>query len=331
MEAGVLDGQAGAWVPLLPTLDGTVPVSAVDVRKRLADRLAVATDASLVLEGTRYRSPLERDVAVALTAVDFKFDIEVLYPTLIDTTHKWTADFVVRSRNESGPLVVVIEVTGRPDAQDTLDEKLKALVDARVPHIVVRSQRDLRGFVKEVVQLAKAVPSVPKVEDPKDPNAPHVTKGGVYLDPRGIRRDRTRPVLSPQVVAASNLPPRTTPGPIPGLNIPDWRILQVLNLEEEDDDKFVRDRVGKAREVANAELKRRKLTESIEQRAARLLKLLEADTPPYRRRVGTPDAETSEPEYHIDPRDEVIEELTGEECSEQDELPDDLEAGRGER
>jgi predicted RNA-binding Zn ribbon-like protein len=101
-------------------------------------------------------------------------------------------------------------------------------------------------------------------------------------------------------------------------------------LEKEEERLFIRERAEAARQAAQSEIDRSKLRETPEARVERALALLERDRSAMRARLEAKLTRTQ----HIEEFDKTYfegeVELTGEECAEQDELPDDLEAGRGE-
>jgi hypothetical protein len=335
VEQDLLMGKAGAWVTLLPGDDGSATDDDGDVRKHLADRLSKAESVLLKFNGSKYRSALERDVAVALAGYNVPYEREVRYSTLMTTDREWTADFVLKLKVETGVVVIIIEVTGRPDAQELLDEKLLAAKVAGLVTMVVREPVEIHGLVRRVFSLATAASVKAKAdapEEPRDPNAPFVTKGGVYINPLGVERrgSNRRPSAPPLTRQFANLPPLPPPEPIPGLNLRGWELEQLAELEKEEERLFIRERAEAARQAAQSEIDRSKLRETPEARVERALALLERDRSAMRARLEAKLTRTQ----HIEEFDKTYfegeVELTGEECAEQDELPDDLEAGRGE-
>lgn len=345
-EAGVLDGAWGSWVPLLPHLGvaSSPAVSGDAVRKRLAERLAVAEAHAYVFRGVKYGSSLEKEVAVALTGARKRFEREVPYSSLVTTDRKWTADFVLRFTVEGVVVPVVVEVTGRPDAQESLEEKLRALDVAReaVPYVVVRDQGDVEGLVQVVVEKAKAAAAeraapVPEPDDGK-PKA-HTTKGGVYIDPRAVR-DRTKPYVPPFVstVKQERLPPLPVPPPVPGLDLADHELRRLQELMVEADDRQLQERLQETRAQVQDELAQLRAREMPERQKERATELLRADDERWRGEHGA--AAVAERRHRAQERDADADaayghddgerELTGEESAEQDELPDDVEARRSE-
>lgn len=344
---GFLVGKAGAWVVVLPPLDGagsSSPTGSQDVRKHLADQLAVARAGLLGFQGTKYHSPLERDVAVALTGARLRFEVQQPYSSFVTTDRLWTADFVVKARVEQEVLSVVIEATGRADAAATVEEKVKVLDGAGVPYVVVRGHGDLDGLVQKVIERAKAaaaaVQMTPTVPEPDDGRPkPHTTKGGVYIDPRAVR-DRTKPAPAPYVppVQREPLPALPVPPPVPGLDLADHELRRLQELMEEADLRFEQERIQVARGQFRADLSRLRAAETHEQKKERATELLRADTERWRAEHGA--AAVAERRHRAQERDAAAvpayrpedgeHELTGEECAEQDELPDDTEANRSE-
>ncbi len=336
-EEGILLGNAGAWVTLLPDADDSLSGDGGDVRKHLADRLSKAESVLLKFNGSKFRSALERDVAVALAGFGLKFEREVRYSTLMQTDREWTADFVLKLKVETGVVVIIIEVTGRPDAQELLDEKLLAAKVAGLVTMVVREPVEINGLVQRVFSLATAASTKAKAavtEEPPDPMKPYTTKGGVYIDPRGIERrgSNNRPPAPPPPLTRqfANLPPLPSPEPIPGLNLRGWELEQLAELEKEEERLFIRERAEAARQAAQLEIDRTKRRETPEARVERALALLERDRSAMRARLEAKLTRTQHIEEFDKSYFEGEVELTGEECAEQDELPDDLEAGRGE-
>ena len=281
VEAGILFGKAGAWVPLLPGDDGCRADDAGDVRKHLADRLSKAESVLLRFNGAKFRSAVERDVAVALAGYNVPYEREVRYSSVIATHREWTADFVVKLKVETRVVVVIIEVTGRPDAQELLDEKLLAAKDAGVATMVVREPEEIHGLVRRLIALVKAVPAMAKADapdEPVDPMKPYVTKGGVYLDPRLVNKRRgTNELPSAPPSVRLPLPPLPSPDPIPGLDLADYQLRRLAELEESMDNRFVRDRVEAARTAAQAELAKLKRWETRDERVERAQSILRGD------------------------------------------------------
>lgn len=337
VEEGILVGKAGAWVPLLSEEDATSAGESGDVRKRLADRLAKAEGVLLRFNGSKFRSALERDVAVALTGCGVPYEREVPYRTVMRTDREWTADFIAKFKGAVEPVRIIIEVTGRPDAQELLDEKIAAAQGAGVATMVVRDPREIYGLVKRLVDLAKAEPAPVEAatrDEPPDPMRPYVTRGGVYVDPRGIERRgaAARPV-PPHEKPFANLPLPPPPEPIPGLDLRGWELDHLADLEKEEEWEFIRERAEAARVVARADLERMRKQESPEARVARARALLERDRLEMRARLGEKLAAPLRTRPgEVDQKvlaDQEVEE-TGEECAERDELTDDLEGGRSE-
>lgn len=316
VDGGILMGKAGAWVTLLPGDDGSLTDDARDVRKHLADRLSKAEGVLLRFNGSKFRSALERDVAVALAGYGFKYEREVRYSTLMQTDREWTADFVLKLKVEAGVVVVIVEVTGRPDAQGLLGEKLLAAKVAGVATMVVREPEEIHGLVRRLIALVKAVPVKAKADapdEPLDPMKPYVNKGGVYIDPRAIERrgSNHHPVAPPPVRPA--LPPLPSPDPIPGLDLADYQLRRLAELEESVDNRYVRDRVEAARTAAQGELVKLKRWETRDERVERAESILRGDVFDWRTRRGAERAESGRDE--VDRKllvDQVVEDAAGE-------------------
>lgn len=342
-DAGLLVGRAGAWVPVLPSPDGTLPADAAapDIRRRLAERLAAAEGHGLKFRGQRFSSLLERDVALALTAVGWKYETQVPYSTILDTDRAWTADYLLKLRVGDQVVQVIVEATGRADAAAALDEKLAAARTAGVPVVVVRGPGDLVGLWPALVATAKSAAEAAarsKAQAPAEPadsrwQKPYVNAGGVYIDPRAVRRPGT-PVSPPppRVPDYSHLPPLPPPDPIPGIDLADWEIRHVHELEESERDALLKKRLAQARAYAHAEYGKMMDAEAPADRARRLLA---AEREKWRQeRLAALAAEDARPAP--EPVDaaawaramaESETELTGEECAERDEVPDPWESG----
>lgn len=334
VEHELLMGKAGAWVTLLPGDDGSLTDDDGDVRKHLADRLSKAESVLLKFNGAKFRSALERDVAVALAGFGLKFEREVRYSTLMQTDREWTADFVLKLKVETGVVVIIIEVTGRPDAQELLDEKILAAKVAGLVTMVVREPVEINGLVQRIMALATAASAKTKAaltEEPPDPMKPYTTKGGVYIDPRGIERrgSNNRPPAPPP--PRPTLPPLPPPDPIPGLDLADWQLRHLADLEESFDYRFVRDRVEVARTAAQAELAKLKRWESPDERVKRAEALLRGDMVEWRarrdaERVAQASSGRDEVDYKV-MADQIVED-TGEESAELDEYNERVEEAR---
>lgn len=334
---GFLVGNAGAWVVVLPALDGDGSSSPTDVKKNLADRLAVAEAGLLRFGGHKYGSPLERDVALVLTGAKLRFEVQQPYTSFVKTERAWTADFVVKTRVEHEAINVVVEATGRSDAAATIDEKVKALDGAHVPYVVVRGPGDLDGLVQRVVEVAKAAVAervTVKSDGPliPDDQKPRVI-GGVYVNPRAVRRPGYVPTPAP-LVEREPLPPLPPPPPIPGLDLSDSELRRLEELQVDADDRFILDQMAAAR----AELAQLRASETPDQKKERAAELLKRDYETWRAEHGAAavaERRHQQMQGHADavaayrPEDGERE-LTGEESAEQDELPDDTEANRGE-
>lgn len=334
-------GRAGAWVPVLPQLDpegggGAAPTGPQDVRRNLADRLAVAEAGLLRFGGVKFGSSLERDVALVLTGARLRFEVQQPYTSFVTTERAWTADFVVTV----GGVKVVVEATGRADAAATVDEKVKVLDGSKVPYVVVRGHGDLDGLVQKVVERAKAAATARARAEPAtvpDPQKPHVTAGGVYVDPRAVRRPGYVPTPAP-LVHRDPLPPLPAPPPIPGLELADHELRRLEELQEAEDDRYLQERLSAARAQARADLAQLRASETPEQKKERAAGLLRADREKWRaaaeaerrQRAAERQRDQAEAEAAAYQLDDGEHELTGEESAEEDELPDDTEAGRSE-
>jgi hypothetical protein len=337
---GFLVGKASAWAVVLPPLDGDgspSPTGPHDVKRNLADRLAVAEAGLLRFDGHKYGSPLERDVALVFSGVGLKFEVQQPYTFFVTTDRAWTADFVVAVAN----MKVVVEATGRADAAATVEEKVKVLAGAKVPYVVVRGHGDIDGLVQRVVERAKAAAAERAKQEPEPTVVPDDQKprviGGVYVDPRAVKRPGYVPT-PPPLVKREPLPPLPAPAPIPGLELADHELRRVEELMGEADLRLEQERVQVAREQFRADLAQLRASETPEQKKERAAELLRADYATWRAEHGA--AAVAERRHRAQERDadavaayrpddgEV--ELTGEECAEQDELPDDVEAGRRE-
>jgi len=152
---------------------------------------------------TKYRSVLERDVAVCLACLGVRYQAEFSYRKLIG--HKsaaewdetsipdWRCDFIVEVADNEVKGHGVIEVAGvkgNSAYRATLRAKKLALAPVGVPFLQLDGMADLvkiPGFI-EGLRSRTAARASQSTTRHSSPDGSHVTTDGVYIDPRAVNK-----------------------------------------------------------------------------------------------------------------------------------------------
>ena len=155
---------------------------------------------------TKYRSVLERDVAVCLTCLGVAFKPEVSYRKILKLSSPdgwdetsipdWRCDFIVRVSDVDVKVHGVIEVAGvkgNPAYRATLKQKELALVPVGVPFLQLDGVEHLDRipeFIGTLRERAADLARAARVSSPASriPGGAYVTPSGRHVDPRGIKK-----------------------------------------------------------------------------------------------------------------------------------------------